>query len=87
MVRFINYLISLIKNDTKNSDISKVLKPDLSSDITYTVKNNQSEIMGEPEGDNYDIDEGFSGQATVIVEKAYFHDSSPRKHGVALRVF
>ena len=61
---------------TKKSDISKLLKLDLSSDTTYTDKNNQSEIIEKPEGDNYKINEGFFGQATVIVEKAYFHDSS-----------
>ena len=60
----------------KNSDNTKIMKPDLSSDTTYTDKNNQSEIIEKPEGDNYEIDEAFSGQATVIVEKAYFHDSS-----------
>jgi len=64
------------KNNTKNSDISKETKPDLISDTTYTDKNNQSEIIKKPEVDNYEINEGFSGQATVIVEKAYFHDSS-----------
>jgi hypothetical protein len=60
----------------KKSDISKITNPDLSSDTTYIDKNNESEIVEEPEGNNYEINEGFSGQASVIVEKAYFHDNS-----------
>lgn len=61
---------------TKESDISKITNPDLSSDTTYIDKNNESEIVKESEVDNHQINESFSGQATVIVEKAYFHDSS-----------
>jgi len=63
------------KNNTKNLDISKGIQSDLSSDTTHNDKNNQSEIIEKPKGDNYEINKVFSGQATVIVEKAYFHDS------------
>jgi len=68
--------VKLNKIITKKSDISKIMNPDLSSDTTYTDINNQSEIIEEPEGDNYEINEDFSGIANVIVEKAYFYDSS-----------
>jgi hypothetical protein len=61
---------------SKNSDISMLMKPDLSSETTNIEKNNQTEITENPEDDNYDINQSFSGQANVIVEKAYFYDSS-----------
>lgn len=68
--------ITMVDPSKLNSIQKKLMNPHVSSDKTYTNKNNQSEIIEEPEGDNYEINEDFSGIAIVIVEKAYFYDSS-----------